>query len=326
MTTSFGKSRRLLLLACASALAPSMARQPAGGYPSKPVRIIVPFAAGISPDVVARILADKLSQSLGQPVLVDNRPGASGIIGAEMAAKSPPDGYTLLMSVTAIMSMNPHLYPRLAYDPLQDFKPITHILNVPFVLIAAPQRPFSTLGELVQESRKAPDTIEFATLGAGSHSHVAMAWLMNQTGAKLTHVPYKSSPVTDLMGGRVSVYFDPIVTALPLIRMDKVKALGISTLKRSPALPQVPAISESVPGFDTYAYQGIFAPAGTPDAIIDKLNAELVKIVQMPEVHKKLVEFGYVTAGSSVADFRKLVRNDYQAYGEVIRRNGIRLD
>ena len=326
MKPIIGTLRKLLGLALAGTMSLAIAQQPAGSYPSKPIRIIVPFAAGISPDVVARILADKLGQSLGQPVVVDNRPGASGIIGAEMAAKSPPDGYTLLMSVTAIMSMNPHLYSRLSYDPIKDFKPVSHILNVPFVLIAAPQKPFSTMGELVQASKKAPDTIEFATLGAGSHSHVAMAWLMNQTGAKLTHVPYKGTPATDLMSGLVSVYFDPIVTAIPLITTNKVKALGISTLKRSPALPQVPAISETVPGFDTYAYQGIFAPAGTPDAIVEKLNAELVRIVHMPDVQKKLSDFGYVTVGSSIADFRRLVKDDYQAYGEVIKRNGIRLD
>ena len=317
--------RKLLAVAVTGSMSLAMAQTPSP-YPSKPIRLIVPFAAGISPDVVARILADKLSQSMGQPVVVDNRPGASGIIGAEMAAKSPADGYTLLMSVTAIMSMNPHLYSKLSYDPLKDFKPVSHILNVPFVLIAAPKKPFSNTNELVNTAKKAPDSIEYASLGAGSHSHVAMAWLMNQTGAKLTHVPYKGTPATDIMSGLVSVYFDPIVTALPLVTTNKVKALGISTLKRSPALPQVPAISESVPGFDTYAYQGIFAPAGTPDAIVEKLNAELVKAVQLPDVQKKLTDFGYVTVGSSIVDFKKLVKEDYASYGEVIKRNGIRLD
>ena len=321
----FSRSRRLLVGLLAGSIGMAMAQAPSN-YPNRPIRIIVPFAAGISPDVVARILADKLGQSLGQPVVVDNRPGASGIIGAEMAAKSPADGYTLLMSVTAIMSMNPHLYSKLSYDPIKDFKPVSHILNVPFVLTAAPKAPFSNMKELLDAAKKTPESIDYASLGAGSHSHVAMAWMMNQTGVKLNHVPYKASPATDLMGGLVSLYFDPIVTAIPLVATHKVKAIGVSTLKRSPALAQVPAISETVPGFDTYAYQGIFAPAGTPDAIVDKLNAELVKIVHMPDVQKKLTEFGYITVGSNVADFKKLVKDDYATYGEVVKRNGIRLD
>lgn len=300
--------------------------QGAANYPNKPIRIVVPYAAGISPDVVARILADKLTQSWGQPVIIDNKPGASGIIGAEAAAKSPADGYTLLMSVTAIMSMNPHIYSKLSYNPLKDFKPVSHILNVPFVVVAAPNAPFANIADLIKAAKKEPGKIDFATLGAGSHSHVAMEWLMNQTGAKLTHVPYKSSPATDLMGGLVSVYFDPIVTAIPLVTTGKVKALAVSTLKRSPALPNVPAISETIPGFDTYAFQGIYVPAGTPDAIVNKLNAELMKIVRMPDVQKKLTDFGYLPVGSTVGEFDRLVQEDHARYGKVIRDNGIRLD
>lgn len=300
--------------------------QSAGAYPSKPIRIIVPFAAGISPDVVARILGDKLSQAWGQPVIIDNKPGASGMIGAEAAAKSPADGYTLLMSVTAIMSMNPHIYPKMSYDPLKDFKPVSHILNVPFVVIAAPGNPVSNMSELIATAKKTPGAIDYASLGAGSHSHVAVEWLMNQTGIKLNHVPYKGSPSADVMSGVVSLYFDPIVTAIPLVTSQKVKALGVSTLHRSPALPSVPAISETVPGFDTYAFQGIYVPAGTPDAIVNKLNAELVKIVKSPDVQKKLTDFGYVPVGSSVEEFKRLSEEDFARYGKVIRANGIRLD
>ena len=314
---------------CASAFAlfsVAAFAQGAANYPNKPIRIIVPYAAGISPDVVARILADKLTQSWGQSVIIDNKPGASGIIGAEAAAKSPADGYTLLMSVTAIMSMNPHIYSKLSYDPLKDFKPVSHILNVPFVVVAAPSTPFANMADLIKEAKKEPGKIDFATLGAGSHSHVAMEWIMNQTGAKLTHVPYKSSPATDLMGGLVSVYFDPIVTAIPLVTTGKLKALAVSTLKRSPALPNVPAISETIPGFDTYAFQGIYAPTGTPDAIVNKLSAELMKIVRMPDVWKKLTDFGYLPVGSTVGEFEGLVKEDYARYGKVIRDNGIKLD
>lgn len=311
----------VLLVAAAQALA-----QGAAAYPNKPIRIIVPFAAGISPDVVARILGDKLAQAWGQPVVIDNKPGASGMIGAEAAAKSAPDGYTLLMSVTAIMSMNPHIYSKMGYDPLKDFKPVSHILNVPFVVIAAPNKPISSMADLIGAAKKDPGAIDYASLGAGSHSHVAVEWLMNQTGIKLNHVPYKASPAADVMSGMVSLYFDPIVTAIPLVAAQKVKALAISTLQRSPALPNVPAISETVPGFDTYAFQGIYAPAGTPDAIVNKLNAELVRIVRLPDVQKKLTDFGYLPVGSSVEAFRKLGEEDHARYGKVIRDNGIRLD
>jgi len=300
--------------------------QEAASYPSKPIRIIVPFAAGISPDVVARILADKLSQSWHQPVLVDNRPGASGIIGAEAAAKSPGDGYTLLMSVTAIMSMNPHLYPKLNYEPERDFKPVTHVLNVPFVVIGTPAGPNGSMAQLLETARKQPGKIDYASLGAGSHSHVAMEWLLNLAGAKMNHVPYKASPTSDIIGGLVSVYLDPIVTAMPLVKADRVKGLAITSLKRSPVLPGVPAISETIPGFESYAYQGIFVPAATPDAIVTKLNKELVRIIRMPDVQKKLQDFGYTPIGSSVAEFEELVRKDYAQYGKVIRENNIRLD
>lgn len=315
-------------IAAASLLAgaATSAAQTPQGYPNRPIRIVVPYAAGISPDVVARILADKLSQSLGQPVLIDNRPGASGMIGAEAAARSPADGHTLLMSVTAIMAMNPHIYKKMNYDPLKDFKPVTHVLNVPFVLVAAPGKPFSSVAELLAAARKEPGVINYASLGAGSHSHVAMEWLMAQTGVRLHHVPYRSTPASDIISGAVSVYFDPVVTAMPLIAGQKVKALGISTLKRSAVLPDVPAISETVPGFDTYAFQGIYVPAGTPDSIVERLNSELVKIIRSPEVSRKLAEFGYIPVGSSIEAFQRLTVEEHARYGKLIRDNGIRLD
>lgn len=307
-------------------LAGATGAQEAADYPAKPVRLIVPYAAGISPDVVARLLADKLSQAWGRPVLVDNRPGASGIIGAEAAAKSPGDGYTLLMSVTAIMSMNPHLYAKLSYNPLTDFKPVTHVLNVPFVVTGAPSKPYPSMAELLDAARRQPGQIDYASLGAGSHSHVAMEWVLNLAGARMTHVPYKSSPTTDLIGGQVSAYFDPIVTAIPLVRERKVRGLAVTSLQRSPALPEVPALSETLPGFESYAYQGIFVPASTPDAIVNKLNEALVRVIRLPDVQKKLRDFGYTPVGSSVAEFARLVRDDHAQYGRVIRENHIRLD
>ncbi|MET0540528.1 MAG: tripartite tricarboxylate transporter substrate binding protein [Variovorax sp.] len=309
-----------LSLALAAA-APAQTR-----YPDKPLRIIVPYPAGISPDVVARILGDKLAQSWGQPVVVDNRPGASGMIGAELAAKSPADGYTMLIAVSAVMSMNPHLYSKMTYDPIKDFKPVTHVLNVPFVLTASMNTPYNTIPELVDAAKKEPGKINYATLGAGSHSHVAMEWFMNATQTRMTHVPYKGSPLTDLVSGAVSLYLDPVVTAQPQVAGQKIKALGVSSGKRSPLMPNVPAISETVPGFETYAFQGIYVPADTPDDIVAKLSAELVRIVRLPDVQKKLTDFGYIPVAGSSADLAKLTRDDYALWGKIIRDNNIRLD
>lgn len=295
-------------------------------FPDKPVRIIVPYPAGISPDVVARLLAEKLSRLWGQPVIIDNRPGASGMIGAEAAAKSPGDGYTLLIAVTAIMSMNPHLYEKLPYDPLRDFKFVTHILNVPFVLTAAISTPYNSVGELLEEARKNPGKINYATLGPGSHSHTAMEWLMNLTKTRMTQIPYKGSPLTEMMGGQVSLYLDPIVTSQALIAGQKVKALGVSSGKRSPVLPNVPSISESIPGFETYAFQGIYVPKDTPAEIVEKLNSDLVKVIRMPEIQKKLQEFGYLPIGSTSDEFEKMARQDYDFWGKLIKEYNIKLE
>lgn len=295
-------------------------------YPSKPIKIIVPYAAGISPDVVARILADKLSIAWKQPVTIDNRPGASGMIGAEAAATSPADGHTLFISVTAIMAMNPHVYKSIRYDPFKDFRPVSHLLNVPFVLVAAPDRPYRSLDQVMAAAKKSPGKIDFASLGDGSHSHVAMVWLTRQAGLDLFHVPYKTSPSADLMGGVVSLYMDPIVTALPLIKSGKLKAIAVSTKDRSPVLPEVPSIAESIHGFDTYAFQGIFVPAGTPDRIVQKLGDELMRIVRMPDVNEKLRSFGYEPIGGGPQEMAAVLRDTHTRYGKVIRDNNIRLD
>ncbi len=296
-------------------------------YPDRPLRIVVPFPAGVSPDVVARILGDKLSQAWGQPVVIDNRPGASGAIGAEVVAKSQGDGYTLLMAANAIMSMNPHIYPKLSYDPLKDFKPVTHILNVPFVLTAAGNTPFDNLRELVDEARKNPGKINYATLGAGSYSHVAMEWLMNRTQTKMHHVPYKGSPLNDMMGGSVALYLDPLVTAQPLVSARKVKALGVTSASRSPVMPDVPTFSElGYPGIEAHAFQGIYVPVGTPDQIVSKLNEELTRIIRLPDVQKKLLESGYIPVASTPAELAKLTRDDHAFWGKLIRQNNIRLE
>lgn len=295
-------------------------------YPTRPIRIIVPYAAGISADVVARILADKLCIAWKQPVIVDNRPGASGMIGAEAAARSPADGHTLLMGVTAIMAMNPHLYRSIRYDPFRDFKPVSYVLNVPFVLVAAPDRSYHSLDQLTAAAKKSPGKIDFASLGEGSHAHVAMVWFTRQAGLELLHVPYKASPSADLMGGVVSLYMDPLVTALPLIQGGKVQAIAISTKGRSPVLPNTPSIAETIPGFDTYAFQGIFAPAGTPDTIARKLGDELARIVRMPDVKKKLMDFGYVPVGGGPEELAEVLRGEYKRYQRIIRENNIRLE
>ena len=317
--------RLALALGMAAVLATPVAAQIR--FPDKPVRIVVPYPAGISPDVVARLLGDKLSQQWGQPVLIDNRPGASGMIGAEAVVKSKPDGYTVLLAVSAIMSMNPHLYPKQPYDVAKDLKPVVQVLSVPFVLTAARDSPFNNLKELVEEARKNPGKINYASLGAGSQSHVAMEWFSSRNQIRINHIPYKGSPLNEMMSGAVALYLDPVVTAMPLVAGQKVKALAVTSRTRNTTLPNVPTFAElGFPGYETNSFQGIFVPAETPADVVAKLNADFALVIRSPEIQKKLIDLGYLPVGGTPEEFARVVREDYDLWGRVIRENNIRVD
>jgi tripartite-type tricarboxylate transporter receptor subunit TctC len=326
------KRRLLIALAAAASLsAMPQAFAQTAGYPNRPIKLIVPFPAGISPDVVARLIADKLSTALGQPVVVDNKPGAGGMIGAVAAATTPADGYTLFFSVKATHAIAPNVYKDPKYNPPRDFKAVAQILQVPHVLTATPKAPYNNMKELVAYAKANPGKIDFASLGVGSQPHVALEVWSQRLGIKLNHVPYKTNPSPDVMSGVVSLSVEASTTAIPLIKSGKVKALGISGAQRIPGLPDVPTMTEfdanlDVNGVIGSSWHGIFAPTGTPNDIIAKLNTEIVKIVKLPEIQARLIDLGLTPTGTSAATLDTVANGDYAFWNKVINDLGIKAE
>lgn len=327
--------KRRYLLTGATGLAGSLAAPAVWGqsnaYPNRPIRIIVPYAAGVSPDVVARLIAERLGQALGQPVLVDNRVGAGGMIGAEIAAAAPNDGYHLLFTVKAVMAIAPHLYPNARYKPLSDFAAITQILVVPHIITANPATPYATLSELVAFAKRNPGKIDYASIGAGSQPHVAMEAWANRLDIKLNHVPYRNSPSPDVMNGTVSLYLEASTTAVPSIQAGRIKALAISGAERIASLANVPTVTEYNAELDPdgvigNSWHGLFAPAGTPDAIVTRLNTELVKIVNLPDIQGRLRALGLAPTGTPATVLATGMAADHAYWGGLIRELGIRLE
>jgi tripartite-type tricarboxylate transporter receptor subunit TctC len=325
--------QRRHLLAGATGLATSLAL-PAwsqSGYPNKPIKLIVPYAPGISPDVVSRVIGDKLSQALGQPVVVDNRAGAGGMIGAEAAAAMPPDGYNLFYTVKGVMAIAPHLYPQAKYNPLKDFKAVTEVLIVPHIITATPSAPYNTLAELVSYAKANPGKINYASAGVGSQPHVALEAWARRLGIKLTHIPYKTNPSPDVMSGVVSLYLEASTTAIPSIQGKRIKALVVSGAERIPALPDVPTMTEFNPELDPNGVIGnswhtFFAPAGTPDDIVARLNTEIVKIVKTPEIQARLRSLGLTPTGTSAAAVNVGMAQDHAYWGRLIKELDIKVE
>jgi tripartite-type tricarboxylate transporter receptor subunit TctC len=322
------KVKPLLVIALTglSLVAGGALAQSANGYPNKHIRFVVPFAAGISPDVIARVLGERLSRSLGQPVIVDNKPGAAGIIGAENVANSPADGYTLFMAVNSIVAINPHIYPKLPYDAQKDFAPVTQVALVPYVLIATPSLPVKSTGELIALAKSKPGQIAYASLGVGSGPHVVMEMLCTMAGIELNHVPYKGNSLNDVIAGQVGLSFEPATTAVPQIKAGKVRALAVTSTKRLAALPGVPTIAETVPGYNGDGWQGILVHVKTPKSIVDKLNVELVRIIKEPEVQQRFAELGLQGVGNSVNEFERVFRTDYERWGQVVRAANVKAE
>jgi len=301
------------------------------GYPNKPIKLIIPYAAGISPDVIGRLIGDKLSQALGQPVVVDNRAGAGGMIGAEAAAAMPGDGYNLFYTVKGVMAIAPHLYLNAKYNPLKDFKAVTQVLIVPHILTATPNAPFNTMAELVEYAKRNPDKIDYASAGIGSQPHVALEAWARRLGIKLTHIPYKTNPSPDVMSGVVSLYLEASTTAIPSILGKRIKALAVSGSDRIPALPDVPTMTEFNPELDPNGVIGsswhtFFAPAGTPDEIVNKLNTEIVKIVKTPEIQARLRSLGLTPTGTQTSAVNSGMAADYAFWGKLINELGIKIE
>ncbi len=296
-------------------------------FPSKPVKIVVPFTAGSATDILARTFGQKLSELWGQPVIVENRPGAGGTIGAGIVAKSPPDGYTLLVH-SAAQAVNASIYPTLPYDTTKDFVEVATLGGQPNVLVVAPSTGFKTVADLVAAAKKSPGALNFGSAGTGSGTHINGEKFKLAAGIDVVHIPYKGTPeaITDTMTGRVTYFFSPISAALPNIREGKLVALGVSTARRSSALPNVPTIAESgLPGFDYNLWVGMFAPAGTPADIVDRINADVAKVLQTPDARERLAALGAEAMVMTPAEFRKFMRDEIEDSAKVVKAAGIKV-
>lgn len=298
--------------------------QSAASYPTRPVRWIVPFPPGGATDIIARHLAEKMSQAWGQTVLIDNRSGAAGAVGSDVVAKATPDGYTILMGTTSTHAVGPAVNPKLPYDNLKDFSPITLVATFPNVLVAHPSIP-SNLKELIAEIKSKPGKYNFGSSGAGSSTHLTGELFKQMTKADVIHVPYKGTGplLNDLMGGHVSFAFDQITAVMALVQTGKLRALGVASAERNPALPNVPAISEVLPGFEATAWVGIFGPAKVPRDIVQKIQQETKRIFTLPEVQSRMRELGATPVASSPQEFAAFVKNDTEKWRTLVRTANI---
>ncbi|MEJ7671062.1 MAG: tripartite tricarboxylate transporter substrate binding protein [Casimicrobiaceae bacterium] len=297
----------------------------AQSYPAKPIRLIVPDAAGGSPDTLGRLLAQKLSDSLGQQVIVDNRPGAAGVLAADMAAKAPADGYTLLMTTTSIYAILPNLKKNLAYDPVKDFIPISRIATASNVLVVNITVPAKSVADLVQLARDKPGILNYASAGVGTPAHLAGEMLNLLAGIKLTHIPYKGAGpgLLDVIAGNAHLIITSPIAAGAHMNGGRVRALATTGAERNPGLPDLPTIADAVPGYEISQSWGIAAPAGTPAGIVKRLNDEIVKAMNLPDVRDRVLKTGAVPVGDTSAAFEVFMAQERQRLGEVIAKTGI---
>ena len=301
----------------------------AQGFPSRPVRVIVPFTAGSAIDVNARVIGQKLADSWGQPVVTDNRPGANTIIGTEAAAKSPADGYTLVLANDAALAMNPALYPKLPYDPRKDFAPVTLIGSNSLLLVVPASSAVKSVQDLLELARARKGELNYGSGGNGSAQHIPMEMLMSMTGTRFTHVPYKGvgPALNDVIAGQIPVMFAGTPGALPHVKAGRLRALAIASGQRSPAAPEIPTVEESgVPGFHYAAWVGYLAPAGTPRELIAKLNADIIKAINAPDVRDKLAAVGFELQTTSPDDFGQLIQREMARMSKLVRDAGIKAE
>jgi tripartite-type tricarboxylate transporter receptor subunit TctC len=319
-------SLRTLSLALALASSLSMGGAAlAQSYPTKPIRFIVPQSPGSATDTVARAIGHRLPERLGQPVVMENRPGAGGIIGSEAAAKAPPDGHTILI-IAATHTVNPSLRP-VPFDPIKDFAPITLATSQPYLMLAHPSLPVRSVKELIQLAKARPGQINYGSTGSGSLGNLAFEQLKRMAGVEMTQVPYRAvgPGLTDLLGGHISLMFFTIVTGLPQVEAGRLRALAVSSPTRSPRAPNIPTIAESgFPGFDVRGWYAILAPAGTPAPIVSRLNKDIVAILHTPEMKERLANDGSEAVGSSPEELARHLRNETARWAKLIREAGIK--
>ena len=321
---------RLIRLAAALALAaciPMAAQaQSADSYPSRPVRLVIPFAPGGPTDIAGRVIAEKVAPLLGQPMIVDNRPGAGGNVGAEIVARSAPDGYTVVMGVTGSHAINLALQKNLPYHPLKDFEPVTQATQFPNAIAVRPDLPAQSLSELVALARREPGKLSYGTDGVGTASHLTLELLKSKAGINLVSVPYKGAApmLTELVGGQIQVGITGLPAMQAQAKAGKIRILAVTTPERVASNPEIPTVSEQgFPGFSAAPWAGFFVPRGTPRPIVDKLAASLIKAMQMPEVTQKLADLGSTVVASQPAEFRRFVESEIEKWADAVKAAGV---
>ncbi len=321
--------KTLLKLLCALACTLAAGAAPAQQYPTKAIRWIVPFPPGGGTDVISRAVAQKLTEAWGHQVIADNRPGSGGTIGLAAAAKSPADGYTVVLGQLANVAIAPGLYSKLPYDPVKDLQPVTLVLSAPLILVAHPSLPAKNTKELLALARAKPDALTFGSPGNGTTGHLAAEMLKSATRAKMTHVPYKgaSPAITALLGGEIAIYVSSIPPALPMIKAARLKALGVTSAKRTATLPDVPTISESgLPGYEVTNWYGVMMPVGVPKDILTKLHTEIVRILRMPDVQQRFQGEGGDVAPNTPEQFAAFIKSEIAKWSTAVKESGARVD
>jgi tripartite-type tricarboxylate transporter receptor subunit TctC len=301
----------------------------AQAYPTKPVRMIVPFPAGGATDIVGRLVAQKLAEGWGQQVIVDNRGGAGGTIGSDVAAKSPPDGYTMLLGTSSTHAVAPSLYSKLPYDPVRDFSPVTLVATATILLAVHPSVPAQNVRELIALAKRQPNALSFASSGNGGISHLIGEQFKSTAGIQMLHVPYKGDTpaLVDLVGGQVHLMFGTAVSFLPYVSAGRLRALAVTNPKRSPIVPNVPTIAESgLPGFEALQWFGVFVPAGTPRDIVSRLHADIVKSLKLSDVRERLVGLGAEVVGNAPDQFAAFQKADSVKWAKIVKESGAKVD
>ena len=316
---------RLLLAVLIAFAAPASAQN----YPAKPIHLIVPFPPGGGTDLFSRAIATKLTERLGWTIVVDNKPGAGGNLGVDAAVKSAPDGYTMVMGQTSDLAVNPTLYRRLPYDPLKDLAPVVLVASAPIILVVAESSPYRSLADVVAAAKEKPGRLTFATPGNGTVAHLTGVMLQHAAGIELVHVPYKGAAqaLPDLIGGQVDLYSSSVSSVIGQIKGGKVRPIAVASAKRSPTLPAVPTVAQSgYPGFDADSWYGLLVPAGTPPAIAQRLNAEVNKLLALPDLRERIGAEGGEALGGTPERFTALLRSDLAKWGDAVRRSGAKVD
>lgn len=303
-----------------------MSRAQPANWPSRPIRMVIPQGAGGGIDILGRLVSPRLSEVFQQPVVVENRPGASANIGAADVANASPDGYSILYGINQIVSFNPHIYPKLTYNPMTDLVPVTQTSTVGFILVVNNALPVKSVKELVDYAQKNPGKLNYGSWGTGSAHHIGMELLCGMAGLKITHVPYKQAPVSDLIGGNLDMQLEVPPSIRSFIADNRVRALAYTGSTRHPDFPDLPTIAETLPGYELISWHGVWLPKGASQQLVERFNAELVRIVKTPEMRKKMAELAFTPTGTTAAEFQQIILRDNKKWGQIIRERDIRMD